>query len=115
MEMLEHVPDPAGMVDSLARLVRPGGSVFVSTINRNLKSFLLAIVGAEYVERLLPPGTHEYERLIRPAELASWARGSGLDLLEIGGLAYNPVTSQARLVGDASVNYIVHLRKPEAQ
>ena len=115
MEMLEHVPDPAGMVDSLARLVRPGGSVFVSTINRNLKSFLLAIVGAEYLARLLPPGTHEYERLIRPAELASWARGSGLDLLEIGGLAYNPVTSQARLVGDASVNYLVHLRKPEAQ
>lgn len=114
MEMLEHVPDPAGVVVELARLVRPGGSVFVSTINRSLKSFLLAIVGAEYVARLLPRGTHEYERLIRPSELAAWGRAAGLGLEALAGLAYDPVTRKAREVADPSVNYVAQLRRPGA-
>ncbi|MGQ0833538.1 MAG: bifunctional 2-polyprenyl-6-hydroxyphenol methylase/3-demethylubiquinol 3-O-methyltransferase UbiG [Gammaproteobacteria bacterium] len=109
MEMLEHVPDPAAVFGSFARLARPGGHLFVSTINRNLKSFALAIVGAEYVLRLLPRGTHEYERLIRPAELARWARAAGFELRELAGLAFNPLTEECRLSGDVSVNYIAHL------
>ena len=108
MEMLEHVPDPARMTATLARLVRPGGHVFVSTINRNLKSFLMAIVGAEYLLRLIPRGTHEYERLIQPAELAHWARASGLELRELAGIDYNPVTHSASLSRDPSVNYLAH-------
>jgi 2-polyprenyl-6-hydroxyphenyl methylase / 3-demethylubiquinone-9 3-methyltransferase len=113
MEMLEHVPDPSATLNSISRLVRPGGHVFISTINRNLKSFLLAIVGAEYVLRLLPRGTHEYERLIRPAELARWARATGLDVREIAGLAFDPFTEQSSLSKDPSVNYLVHLSRPE--
>ena len=108
MEMLEHVPDPARMTSTLARLVRPGGHVFVSTINRNLKSFLMAIVGAEYLLRLIPRGTHEYERLIQPAELAHWARAAGLELRELAGIDYNPVTHSASLSRDPSVNYLAH-------
>jgi len=108
MEMLEHVPQPHSTVATLAALVRPGGSLFVSTINRNLKSFLLAIVGAEYVMKLIPPGTHEYERLIRPAELAGWGRVAGLSLREVAGLDFNPFTAQCRLTRDPSINYIVH-------
>jgi 2-polyprenyl-6-hydroxyphenyl methylase/3-demethylubiquinone-9 3-methyltransferase len=113
MEMLEHVPEPAATLDALARLVRPGGDVFVSTINRNLKAFLLAIVGAEYVLRLLPRGTHEYERLIRPAELARWARGAGLSVAEVAGLEFDPLTERCGLSNDPSVNYLVHLKRPE--
>lgn len=113
MEMLEHVPEPAATLDALARLVRPGGDVFVSTINRNLKAFLLAIVGAEYVLRLLPRGTHEYERLIRPAELARWARASGLTVNEVAGLEFDPLTERCGLSDDPSVNYLVHLQRPE--
>lgn len=112
MEMLEHVPDPGAIVHTLASLVRPGGSLFVSTLNRNLRSFALAIVGAEYLARLLPRGTHEYERLIRPSELATWARAAGLELLDLGGLEYDPVTRLTRLTKDPSVNYLAHLRKP---
>ena len=112
MEMLEHVPEPATVVHTLAGLLRPGGSLFVSTLNRNLRAFLLAIVGAEYVARLLPRGTHEYERLIRPSELATWARAAGLELLDLGGLEYDPVTRLTRLTDDSSVNYLAHLRKP---
>lgn len=114
MEMLEHVPEPAEIVHTLAGLVRPGGSLFVSTLNRNLQAFLLAIVGAEYVARLVPRGTHEYERLIRPSELATWARAAGLELLDLGGLEYDPVTRLTRLTSDPSVNYLAHLCKPGA-
>ncbi|MBV8403025.1 MAG: bifunctional 2-polyprenyl-6-hydroxyphenol methylase/3-demethylubiquinol 3-O-methyltransferase UbiG [Gammaproteobacteria bacterium] len=110
MEMLEHVPDPAAMIGTLVRLLAPGGDLFVSTLNRNLKSFLLAIVGAEYLLRLIPAGTHEYERLIRPAELARWARAAGLTLVELAGIAFNPLTGQVALSADVSVNYLAHLR-----
>lgn len=111
MEMLEHVPSPAATVATLARLVKPGGSVFISTINRNLRSFLLAIVGAEYVMNLIPRGTHEYERLIRPSELAAWGRHAGLSLQHIAGLGFNPFTSQSRLTDDPSINYIAHFER----
>jgi 2-polyprenyl-6-hydroxyphenyl methylase / 3-demethylubiquinone-9 3-methyltransferase len=111
MEMLEHVPQPAQMLATLASLVRPGGSVFVSTLNRNLKSFLMAIVGAEYVLKLLPRGTHEYERLIRPSELARWARTAGLMPRAIAGIELNPYTESCRLTRDPSVNYLVHLQR----
>src|SRR6185503_4423993 len=97
MEMLEHVPDPERMTATLARLVRPEGHVFVSTLNRNLKSFLMAIVGAEYLLGLIPRGTHEYERLIRPSELARWARSAGLNLRELSGIELNPFTERCSL------------------
>ena len=108
MEMLEHVPDPASVVHACARLVRPGGQVFFSTINRNPKSFLHAIVGAEYVLGLLPRGTHEYARFIRPSELTRWARAAGLDTRHLAGLGYNPVTREYRLDDDVRVNYLMH-------
>ena len=108
MEMLEHVPDPARMIATLAQLVRPGGHVFISTINRNLKSFMLAIVGAEYLLRLIPRGTHEYERLIQPAELAQWSRAAGLALRDLAGIEYNPLAHSASLSRDPSVNYLAH-------
>jgi 2-polyprenyl-6-hydroxyphenyl methylase/3-demethylubiquinone-9 3-methyltransferase len=111
MEMLEHVPDPEHMVGTLGTLVRPGGSVFVSTINRNLKSFLLAIVAAEYLLKLIPRGTHEYERLIRPSQLDRWARAAGLSLRELAGLEFNPLTSSCQLSRDTSVNYLAHLER----
>lgn len=109
MEMLEHVADPEAFLQILGRLVRPGGALFVSTLNRNVKSFLMAIVGAEYVLRLLPRGTHEYERFIRPSELAGWARGAGLALRHTAGLHYDPFGDRCRLSDDVSVNYIAHL------
>jgi 2-polyprenyl-6-hydroxyphenyl methylase/3-demethylubiquinone-9 3-methyltransferase len=111
MEMLEHVPDPAAMTATLARLLRPGGALFVSTINRNLKSFLLAIVGAEYLLNLIPRGTHEYERLIRPAELARWARAAGLTLKSLTGIELNPFTRRVALTRDVAVNYLAHLQR----
>lgn len=109
MEMLEHLADPQNFLATLGTLVAPGGAVFVSTLNRNLKSFLLAIVGAEYVLRLLPRGTHEYERFIRPAELATWARAAGLNLCDTAGLDYDPFSERCRLGTDISVNYIAQL------
>ncbi len=112
MEMLEHVPDPAAVVAALAQLVRPGGHVFVSTINRTAKAYALAIVGAEYVLRLLPPGTHTYEKFIRPSELAGWAKAAALHLVDVSGLDYDPFTHQAALKADASVNYLMHLQRP---
>lgn len=111
MEMLEHVPDPASTIAACAALVRPGGWVFFSTINRNPKSFLFAIVGAEYILNLLPRGTHEYGRFIRPSEMAGWARAVGLDVHAITGLGYNPVTRRYALQQDTTVNYIVAMRK----
>jgi 2-polyprenyl-6-hydroxyphenyl methylase/3-demethylubiquinone-9 3-methyltransferase len=111
LEMLEHVPDPASVIAACARLVRPGGQVFFSTINRNPKSFLMAIVGAEYVLRLLPKGTHEYEKLIRPAELCAWARRADLSVEDIVGMHYNPFTRTCTLGGSVHVNYLVHARR----
>jgi len=111
MEMLEHVPDPAAMTATLARLLRPGGALFVATVNRNLKSFLLAILAGEYLLNLIPRGTHEYERLIRPAELARWARAAGLTLRELAGVEFNPFTGRAALRGDVAVNYLAHLER----
>jgi 2-polyprenyl-6-hydroxyphenyl methylase/3-demethylubiquinone-9 3-methyltransferase len=113
MEMLEHVPEPASSVQACSRLARPGGWVFFSTINRSPKSFLLAIVGAEYVLRLLPRGTHEYAKFIRPSELAAMARAAGLELVEVLGMTYNPLTKTFALGRDADVNYLVACRKPE--
>jgi 2-polyprenyl-6-hydroxyphenyl methylase/3-demethylubiquinone-9 3-methyltransferase len=113
MEMLEHVPDPAGVVAALGRLVRPGGHVFVSTLNRTPKAYALAIVGAEYVLRLLPTGTHTYEKFIKPSELKQWSQAAGLSLVDVAGLDYDPFTRRARLTMDASVNYLVHLRRPD--
>jgi 2-polyprenyl-6-hydroxyphenyl methylase/3-demethylubiquinone-9 3-methyltransferase len=113
MEMLEHVPDPASTVQACGTLARPGGWVFFSTINRNPKSFLFAIVGAEYVLRLLPRGTHEYAKFIRPSELAAMARVAGLEVVEILGMTYNPLTKRFALGRDTAVNYLVACRKPE--
>jgi 2-polyprenyl-6-hydroxyphenyl methylase / 3-demethylubiquinone-9 3-methyltransferase len=112
MEMLEHVPDPASVVRACAQLVRPGGWVFFSTINRNPKSFVFAIVGAEYVLKLLPRGTHEYARFIRPSELARWCRDAGLASAEMKGLEYNPLTRRYWLSADTSVNYLMACRRP---
>jgi len=111
MEMLEHVPQPAAIVATLAQLLRPGGAAFISTINRNLKSFLLAIVAAEYVLDLIPRGTHEYERLIRPAELARWARAAGLTLQELAGVDFNPLSGRVALSRDVAVNYLAHFKR----
>jgi 2-polyprenyl-6-hydroxyphenyl methylase/3-demethylubiquinone-9 3-methyltransferase len=111
MEMLEHVPDPASVVQACARLVKPGGWVFFSTLNRNPKSFLFAIVGAEYLLKLLPKGTHEYARLIKPSELAQWARDAGLDAHSFKGMAYNPFTKRYWLSQDTSVNYLLACRR----
>ena len=112
MEMLEHVPAPASVVESCARLVKPGGWVFFSTINRNLKSFLFAIVGAEYVLDLLPRGTHAYDKLIRPSELARYCRSAGLSLQQTRGLEYNPMTKRYWISADTSVNYMLATRRP---
>ena len=111
MEMLEHVPDPSSVVRACSELVKPGGWVFFSTINRNPKSFLFAIVGAEYVLRLLPRGTHEYAKFIRPSELAGHCRATGLELLHTKGMEYNPLTRRYWLSGDTSVNYLLATRK----
>ena len=111
MEMLEHVPDPASTVAACARLVRPGGQVFFSTINRNARSFLFAIVGAEYVLRLLPRGTHEYARFLRPSELAAYCRAAGLALEDLTGMTYNPITRAYALGSDVGVNYLAACRK----
>ena len=112
MEMLEHVPDPASVVKACSTLVKPGGWVFFSTINRNPKSFLFAIVGAEYVLNLLPRGTHEYAKLIQPSELGAYCRAAGLELQQTRGMAYNPLTRRYWLNEDTSVNYLFATRKP---
>jgi 2-polyprenyl-6-hydroxyphenyl methylase/3-demethylubiquinone-9 3-methyltransferase len=111
MEMLEHVPDPAAVVKACAQLVTPGGWVFFSTLNRNPKSFLFAILGAEYVLKLLPKGTHEYARMIKPSELTQWARDAGLDPQGFQGMEYNPFTKRYWMSQDTSVNYLLASRK----
>lgn len=111
MEMLEHVPDPASVVAACARLVRPGGWVFFSTLNRNPKSYLFAIIGAEYILRLLPRGTHDYAKFIQPAELARMARKAGLDTQELIGMTYNPLTRVYKLEADTDVNYLLATRR----
>lgn len=111
MEMLEHVPDPSSIVKACAALVKPGGYVFFSTINRNAKAFLFAIVGAEYVLNMLPRGTHEYAKLIKPSELAGYCRASGLSLEQTRGMEYNPLTRHYWLSADTSVNYMLATQK----
>jgi 2-polyprenyl-6-hydroxyphenyl methylase/3-demethylubiquinone-9 3-methyltransferase len=112
MEMLEHVPDPSSVVRACAALVKPGGWVFFSTLNRNPKSFAFAIVGAEYLLQLLPKGTHEYARFIRPSELARWVRDAGLVIDSTKGMQYNPITRRYSLSADTSVNYLFACRRP---
>jgi len=111
MEMLEHVPDPASVVAACSRLVKPGGWVFFSTLNRNAKSYLFAVVGAEYVLKLLPRGTHDYAKFIRPAELARMAREAGLETQELIGMTYNPLTRVYKLEADTDVNYLMSTRR----
>ena len=112
MEMLEHVPDPASVVQACATLVKPGGWVFFSTLNRNPKAFMLAVVGAEYVLGMLPRGTHEYAKMIRPSELAGFCRNAGLNVMQARGLSFNPLTQRYWLNDDTSVNYLMATQKP---
>ena len=111
MEMLEHVPDPAAVVAACARLLRPGGDAFFATLNRNPKSYLMAVIGAEYVLGLLPRGTHDYQKFIRPSELLGMARKAGLETLSLKGMHYDPIRHLARLTQDVTVNYLTHTRK----
>lgn len=115
LEMLEHVPDPSQVIRSCAELVKPGGHVFFSTINRNPKSFLFAIVGGEYLLNLLPKGTHEYEKFIRPSELEQWAREAGLKLQASIGMHYNPLTKQYSLGSNLDVNYLMYYQRPASE
>ncbi len=115
LEMLEHVPSPAQIITSVHTLLRPGGLAFFSTINRNPKSFMFAIVGAEYVLKLLPAGTHEYRKFIRPSELDSWARDAGLELKASIGMHYNPLTRDYSLGPGLDVNYLMHFVRPETE
>ncbi|MDB5809144.1 MAG: bifunctional 3-demethylubiquinone 3-O-methyltransferase/2-octaprenyl-6-hydroxy phenol methylase [Betaproteobacteria bacterium] len=108
MELLEHVPDPASTIRACATLAKPGGHLFFSTINRNLKSYLFAVIGAEYVLRLLPRGTHRYEKFVKPSELAACCRQSGLDVRNVIGMTYNPLTGRYALGADTAVNYLMH-------
>jgi 2-polyprenyl-6-hydroxyphenyl methylase/3-demethylubiquinone-9 3-methyltransferase len=112
MEMLEHVPDPAAIIAACATLLKPGGQLFLSTLNRTPAAFALAIVGAEYFARLLPKGTHHYQDFIKPSELAGWLRAAGLQLEDVSGLAYEPWRNAARLIGRTDVNYLAWARKP---
>jgi 2-polyprenyl-6-hydroxyphenyl methylase/3-demethylubiquinone-9 3-methyltransferase len=114
MEMLEHVPDPPSIVRSIHQLLKPGGQAFFSTLNRTPLAFLLGIVGAEHIARLLPRGTHRYDRFIRPSELGAWVRAAGLQLLDVTGMHYNPLTRSVMLGGNVQVNYLAHASKPAA-
>ena len=113
MELLEHVPDPRSTVDACARLLRPGGAAFFSTINRNPKSYMFAIIGAEYVLRLLPRGTHDYAKFLKPSELAAMCRTSGLEVTALIGMTYNPITQRYALERNTDVNYIMHCQGPQ--
>ncbi len=112
MEMLEHVPEPASIIDACARLLKPGGRLFVSTLNRTPAAFALAIVGAEYIARVLPKGTHQYRDFIKPSELATWLRAAGLELEDVSGLMYEPWRNAARIVSRTDINYLACARKP---
>ena len=113
LEMLEHVPDPSSVVTACAKMTKPGGTIFFSTINRNPKSYLLAVIGGEYILRMLPKGTHEYAKFIRPSELGEWIRNAGLEMTHMTGLVYNPITKTYRLnKRDVDVNYMICARKP---
>ena len=112
MELIEHVPDPMSLLTACARLVKPGGAVFLSTINRTPKAYALAVVGAEYVLGLLPRGTHDYRQFVRPSEIARWARATRLEIAEFRGMRYNPITRAAHLTSSLAVNYLVHARRP---
>jgi len=114
LEMLEHVPDPRSVVEACSRLVTPGGHVFFSTLNRTPRSWLFAIIGAEYILGLLPKGTHDHSQFIRPSELDAWARASGLTLAELRGIIYNPITGNFHLGTDVAVNYLAHYRAESA-
>ena len=111
MEMLEHVPDPMSVVRACAKLCKPGGTLFFSTLNRNPKSYLFAIIGAEYILKLLPKGTHEYAKFIKPSELVTFTRNAGLEMIGIKGLGYNPLTQVYSLSDDVDVNYMIAVRK----
>ncbi len=113
LEMLEHVPDPSSIIQACFDLCKPGGQVFFSTLNRNPKSFLMAVVGAEYLLKMLPKGTHDYKKFIRPSELAAWARQSGLSVGELTGMTYNPITKSYKLAQNTDVNYLMQTSKPE--
>ena len=113
MEMLEHVPNPASVVEACANLCKPGGYLFFSTLNRNPKSYLFAIIGAEYILQLLPKGTHQYEKFIKPSELAQFTRAADLEVLQLKGMTYNPITQIYRLGSDTDVNYMMATRKPQ--
>lgn len=115
LEMLEHVPDPSSIIQACKELVKPGGHIFFSTINRNPKSFLFAIVGAEYILQLLPSGTHEYQKFIKPSELEEWARTAGLTFRSSMGLHYNPLTRNYWLAPNLDVNYLMHFERPGAE
>jgi 2-polyprenyl-6-hydroxyphenyl methylase / 3-demethylubiquinone-9 3-methyltransferase len=112
MELLEHVPDPAAAMAALAALVKPGGDVIVSTLNRKPLAFAVAIIGAEYIARILPRGTHEYLKFIRPSELARWGREAGLELIDLTGITYNPLTRSFRLSSNTDINYLGHFKRP---
>lgn len=111
MEMLEHVPDPVSVIKACSQLVKPGGKLFFSTLNRHPKAYLFAVVGAEYIMNMLPKGTHDYKRFIRPSEMASWCRQAGLEVSDITGLSYNPLTKTYALGDDVKVNYLMHCRR----
>ena len=113
LEMLEHVPDPASVIQACQRLVKPGGQVFFSTINRNPKAYLLAIIGAEYLLKMLPRGTHDFKKFIRPSELGAWCRGAGLAVKDIVGLTYNPLSKTYKLGNDVDVNYMIQTLREE--
>ncbi len=113
LEMLEHVPDPGSVIQACAKLCKPGGHLYFSTINRNPKSYLFSIIGAEYLLKLLPKGTHDYDKFIKPSEFAQWTREAGLQLMDMTGMTYNPLTKHYRLnPDDVTVNYLAHARKP---
>jgi 2-polyprenyl-6-hydroxyphenyl methylase/3-demethylubiquinone-9 3-methyltransferase len=111
MEMLEHVPDPVSVIQACANLVKPGGELFFSTLNRHPKAYLIAVLGAEYIMKMLPKGTHDYKRFIRPSEMAAWCRQAGLEVRDITGMSYNPISKIFKLSNDVKVNYLMHCRK----